>query len=1163
MGLSIGPRIGVQGSEQFRAEFKEMATVAKQLKAEMDALTSSFKENDSEMTKNGKTQEALTKRIEQQEKVVEKAKQGVELATRAQQDAVLAHEKAKDKLEDLTKKREEAIKKLDESAKKHEESKEKVQALAKTSENLAEQLVKVKNELGEESATYKVLKKSMDDVDKQLDHETKELVKNAKEHTNAQKKVDQLNSSIDRQEAKIESTAKGIAKANTVLAEYKTKEAEATEEANNLKKALEELPNKLQSFGEDLEKHGEALVAFGEGLTKVLSPLTALSGYGVKSAMTFTDALAKISTIADTSVVSLDQFGEGIKKIASDTGFATDDIAAATYQALSASVSTEKSLEFVAGAADLARAGFLDMFGSVDVLTTILNSYHKEVSEVADISDLLVKVQDRGKTTVKELASFMGNVIPTAAQYGIKLEDLGAAYVVLTRQGINTARTTTYLRSAFTELEKDGSDASKALANATGKTFVQLLANGKSLGEIMQILKDSVHGDEEAFIHLFGSIRTAAGALALANTSAEEYAEILDDVGNSTGQAARNVQKLQTPALKLKKAWEQLKTTGLDLGQEMLKVLIPYIEKLVKKVKEFTDKVKALHPTTKRLIAQFVMIGGSIGPIITGVGKAIIGMGRFAKAMGILFKATVPTIAAVGAWGTALVAVAGILAAVKVKINEDIEAKRDALKATYELTEEEREQMAVNKSLIDQSKETRASADENAKARATEADKASVLLAELRKLYDKNGEVIEGNITHAEIIKGQLADALGIEVDEIDGLIKKYGIYGKAIDETIEKKANAALADSYLESYVQESRNLRDVAAARDEYFGVVQSRALGVQSAYNDMTAAKEAFDRAQADDSLSTEEVEAYGSAWSEAKAKFEYATDAYEESYSHYQTMTKEIADGTKDLDSYMSKIKQASGMTKEQADEAVKNAGGSLSTFKDDNEVILRGLNTTVQTYMKEVDTNFTSTFNDVEKKSRSSGQNTVGNFEESLKEGEETLNAAAEKDADKTIEGLDTATKRVPSLADNWINTFFNTATSPSNLAKMFEAGYKATEASNNGAKAASKQGSPSRVWMDFANNDVEGYLIGANRRLGDMYAMGEAMSLAAMPTGWTSNYSRLPDYAYGTTNNTRNISAPIAVNVNVNGNVDDPNGLADIIEQRLVEKIINNERAFA
>ena len=47
------------------------------------------------------------------------------------------------------------------------------------------------------------------------------------------------------------------------------------------------------------------------------------------------------------------------------------------------------------------------------------------------------------KTTVDELASSMGKIIPTANNLGVSVDQLGAAYAIMTSKGISTAESTT------------------------------------------------------------------------------------------------------------------------------------------------------------------------------------------------------------------------------------------------------------------------------------------------------------------------------------------------------------------------------------------------------------------------------------------------------------------------------------------------------------------------------------------------------------------------------------------------------------------------------------------------------------------------------------------------------------------------------------------------
>lgn len=205
------------------------------------------------------------------------------------------------------------------------------------------------------------------------------------------------------------------------------------------------------------------------------------------------------------------------------------------YQAISASVDTANAVEFTEQAVKLARGGFTDAASAVDVMTTVLNAYGIAATESARVSDVLIQVQNKGKTTVNELASNMGRVIPTASAYGVTLENLGAAYALMTSNGIATAETTTYINSMLNELGKSGTDASDALKELTGKSFKQLMEDGMSLGEVLAILEDGAEASGLSIADMFGSAEAGKAALTLLSKGVEGFNASLTDMQDSTG----------------------------------------------------------------------------------------------------------------------------------------------------------------------------------------------------------------------------------------------------------------------------------------------------------------------------------------------------------------------------------------------------------------------------------------------------------------------------------------------------------------------------------------------------------------------------------------------------------------------------------------------------
>lgn len=81
MGVSIGPRIGIEGEAEYRKSINEMITQAKTFSSEMRELESSFDDNTSAMEKNRKKSDLLNKQIKTQEELVGKLEDQLQKAT--------------------------------------------------------------------------------------------------------------------------------------------------------------------------------------------------------------------------------------------------------------------------------------------------------------------------------------------------------------------------------------------------------------------------------------------------------------------------------------------------------------------------------------------------------------------------------------------------------------------------------------------------------------------------------------------------------------------------------------------------------------------------------------------------------------------------------------------------------------------------------------------------------------------------------------------------------------------------------------------------------------------------------------------------------------------------------------------------------------------------
>lgn len=302
------------------------------------------------------------------------------------------------------------------------------------------------------------------------------------------------------------------------------------------------------------------------------SQLTNLAQSAIRNGSVYETSLAKVGTIADLGNLSIQKLGSQITDMSNTMGIAATDIAEATYQAISAGQDTANAVEFAGQAAKLATAGFTSTTSAVDILTTALNAYGLSADQATHVSDVLLTTQNLGKTSVDELSSSMGRVIPLAAAYNVSVENLSSGLAVMTANGIATAEATTYTKSMLNELGDTGSTVGKILQQQTGKSFAHLNAEGKSLGDVLQILYDSVGGDSTAFAGLWSSVEAGTGALSLASGGADKFNGVLAQMVDSAG-ATETAYATMTDTFQ--HSMDSLQTTAENLSIDLFEAMEP------------------------------------------------------------------------------------------------------------------------------------------------------------------------------------------------------------------------------------------------------------------------------------------------------------------------------------------------------------------------------------------------------------------------------------------------------------------------------------------------------------------------------------------------------------------------------------------------------------
>lgn len=466
-------------------------------------------------------------------------------------------------------------------------------------------------------------------------------------------KQEYLNEAISATKDKLEQEKQALEqmKANNATGEITEEQKALEREIVETQKSLEGLEGELKDFGsigkqqvdavaqsmaqigEKVQAAGQKVSAVGDTMTAAVSAPIAAAGAGaLKAAMGYEDALAKLSTIADTTEVPMEELSNQILELSKTSGISAETIAGNVYDAISAGQKTADAVNFVSNATQLARAGFTSTDAALDILTTSLNAYGLAAEDVSRVSDILINTQNLGKTTVDQLASSMGKVIPTAKANGVEIETLAGAYAVMTANGIATAETTTYFNSMLNELGKNGSSAANALAEATadikegGLTMSEAMEMGWSLSDVLNALDKQAASQGTTISNMFGSAEAGKAAAVLLDNS-EKLDAAITAMGDSAGATESAYAKLNTTSFEVDKTINELKIALIEIGNVLKSELAPIFEKVVKKIKELTSAFSNMSAAEKEQVVKIAGIVTAIGPLLAVGGRLITGIG--------------------------------------------------------------------------------------------------------------------------------------------------------------------------------------------------------------------------------------------------------------------------------------------------------------------------------------------------------------------------------------------------------------------------------------------------------------------------------------------------------------------------------------------------------
>lgn len=372
--------------------------------------------------------------------------------------------------------------------------------------------------------------------------------------------------------------------------------------------SINELDRRSGDLGKTIKTLGGIIVS-----AFAVNKIKEFAGESLTAYKEFESGFAEVSTLTpDIDDKELESIKSEVKDFALDIGKTTDKVLPAMYNAISAGQTTKSVFKFMESANRLAVGGVAELNDSVAVLSTITNNYKDMGMDAATASDLLFTTVKKGVTTIPELSSALGEVVPSAAASKVAFSDVTAAMATMTASlgAGSTAKATTKLRGMFDELSTTGSDVDETFREITGDSFNNFIKKGGDLQQALAKLNDYAKANDLSIKELFSSIEAGGAALILGSTSAktfkENMLEMKDAAGATEAAYSRMTDTTQFEMDKLSAAWNGIKT---DSGESLAEAISPLVEDMTANIGNYGEPITRFFSTlgkTIKLVAPLV-----------------------------------------------------------------------------------------------------------------------------------------------------------------------------------------------------------------------------------------------------------------------------------------------------------------------------------------------------------------------------------------------------------------------------------------------------------------------------------------------------------------------------------------------------------------------------
>lgn len=383
------------------------------------------------------------------------------------------------------------------------------------------------------------------------------------------------------------------------LTENKMKELKSTQDT--ISKSFEKFGNSVQNVGSKIEDVGKKSTVISAGVV----------GIGAASHKAWSELDESFDNIAKGTGATgdaLENLQKDFKVVFSTFPADAQDVSTAIADINTRFAFTDKKLQDASiSFLKFAEVNNVDVSSAISLVARAMGDAGIESSHYEEILDSLTAASQASGISINTLTEMITKYGAPMRALGYTTQESIAIFSSWEKAGVNTEIAFSGMKKAISNFTKNGKDA-----KAEFKNLVEGIKNG------------SISAQEA--LEIFGA-KAGPDLIDAIKGGRFEFEDMLKVVENSSGQMSQTFEDTLDPIDRAKVSMNNLKIAGAQLGDTIQTTIAPVIDKITKKIQQFTTWFGTLNQGTQEMIVVIGLIAAAVGPILILIGKIVSSVG--------------------------------------------------------------------------------------------------------------------------------------------------------------------------------------------------------------------------------------------------------------------------------------------------------------------------------------------------------------------------------------------------------------------------------------------------------------------------------------------------------------------------------------------------------